>query len=447
MQDTPEPQHARLGPSGSSGWTACSAFPHMAELYGDDSSSEPAEEGTAAHEVFEVSLIKREPPLSQIGMVYNKTPAFPEGWVVTEEMSNTVTMAYDFIMGKMTDLLALDPDTRLFAERKVNPGTWIGRDDCWGTADVTIVCPNIGRVYVYDYKHGRGIFVSVVNNLQAILYLIGALAELPAEQMVNIKQLVIGIIQPRCFQAGEAPIREQEISLSSIPRWVEFFRETAALTDDPNPTYIPGEKQCQWCDGKPHCKAATDMVIAQLTDVPGSMLGMEGEQFGLVVSEATAKDPEKLSDNHLVAILEHADMIRGFVKACEGYATDTMLRGTPSKALMEAFKLVAGGSQRKFAEEVEVTIKKLKGMKLRKNDYMKETLLGIPAIIANASKVLLKEDGSVLRDKLTERQMANLDKLIIKPAGKLTLVPMADVRKSAKPTTPEEMFGGEAEST
>lgn len=425
----PGEAHARLGPS--SPWTLCGVYPSMIDKYGN-SVSDSSELGTAGHELLELSITEQQPPETYRGGIFNFSDEYPEGWVVDDDMIDAVTMAYDYIMEVYQDLLAKDPSTTMYAERRVDPGKWIDRDDAWGTADITIIAPALGEVRIYDYKHGSGLFVPVADNHQLLRYLIGVLAEIPVDQPIMIQKIIIGIIQPRCYSGDDGPIREQEIFFSDIMKWVEFFKAKAIETDDPNLQPVPGDHQCYFCPGrtKMKCTALTNKVISDLVNYPLDVTDNTAEFVEASLQTEMIREPDEISEEHLLSILDNASLARAFIKACEGYALRALKEGTASKALQAQYKLVRGRSTRKWSESDEKKIiNKLTRFGIPKSDVVSVKVRG-PAPM---EKLIAKLD-------LTATKQRNFEKMIVKPPGAPALVPISDSRESIKPSV-DEMFG------
>lgn len=405
--------HARLGPSGGDGWFECAMYPTMTERYGDDTSSEPAEEGTAAHKLLEMCLETKSRPNAYRGAVLNESDQFPNGFTVDDEMIDAIEDTLKHIETEHRRMLENDPATQLFAERRVNPGKLFGRDDCWGTADVTLV--NQEEILVIDLKYGRGIFVPIEDKKQTILYLLGAMAALSPEDMMALRVLKHAVIQPRFpNEAGEI-YREEKINVWEMPSWVESFRVTAAATDAEDPAILPGEDQCRWCDGKAHCKAYANDAVESMFGEP-----IFGEQPGAIASvelEGQAmREPNTLRPDQILAVLDNADYILAFVKAVQVDTRKALLDGTADPEIMAAYKLVSGLANASWTLSDEEIAKKLKNMKIPKADTVNEKLKSPTQI------------RKIAKSHLSEQRQKNLEKLIERKERAPSLVPNTDSR-------------------
>jgi len=424
-------EHASRGPSGASGWGKCPAKPRL-ELGVPERHSIFAELGTAAHELLETCFLTKTTPESHRGETVNlNNPVQSDGFIVDQNMIDAVTVAYNIV----NDILKENENTTdllFYPERKVDPGIWVnGRTDMWGTSDITIITHD--TIYSLDYKHGQGIMVEVSDNWQLILYLIGVLADIPRDRLLQMRKLVIGIIQPRAFHKDGA-YRTQEIALADIPAWVDFFTLLTVRTDDPAALPIPGEKQCRFCNANP-CSGMVTKISTDLGLCANPIMGYvtleQVNQLSFEMEQAVSVSPEQLTPLQRRAWLDNANLIRASLDAIESLTLAELKDGTAAPEITEAYKLVNKASRRKFAEtDVTLLIKKLSSMKFHKEEITKTTVL-TPNQVLSAAKA----------KGFTDRKMRNLENLVIKPEGALTIAPISDPRQPARETTAEEMFG------
>src|SRR5690625_6808723 len=80
----------------------------------------------------------------------------------------------------------------LFVEERVHMDTWI--PDQFGTVDTLIVRPDL--IIVNDFKGGRGVVVDADNNLQMMLYALGAWDQI-ARDKTEETDLLRGLEQQR----------------------------------------------------------------------------------------------------------------------------------------------------------------------------------------------------------------------------------------------------------
>jgi hypothetical protein len=378
-----------------------------------DSSGLAAEEGTAAHELLEQCLLTAQVPETFRGTFFNiGCKLRPDGFEADNDMIEAVEVATTFIWSEMGE------GALMYPERKINPGTLIGRDDCTGTADITIIQPP--RVKIYDYKHGKGILVEVVDNLQGLLYAIGVIAELPPEQLELIEEVELGIIQPRASHP-DGPVRTHVYTIAQIYQWVEYFRTAAALTDHPEAPLVAGSSQCKFCPIKRH------------RDSCPTMLGATTKAFQIEtinqIEPKVFREVTSISLEEKLAILDMADVIEQFVKAVKGQAQEDLKNGIP----VPGQKLVRGqGGHRKFNIEDDKMIKRLSSnFGLKKNEVVADPkLLGVAKILTAAKK----------GPKYSDSKFKKLEALVVKPEGKLTMAPESDPRPAAGSLLAVEAF-------
>ena len=307
--------HAKRSPSAASRWVGCPGSNNLITSRPDivDSSGAAAEEGTAAHELLEECLLTATYPETHRGKFYNVGNKIkPEGYEADTDMILAVETATDYIWGEMTN------GALMYPERKVNPQLLIGHEGSDGTADVTIIRPP--RLIIADYKHGRGIVVEVLDNLQALLYAIGVIAEMPPEQVAVITEVELVIIQPRCSHP-DGPVRNHIYPIAKIYEWAEYFKAAAALSQDPNAPLIPGNSQCKFCPIKKH------------RDGCPAMLGAVNNAFKIdeiaKIEPKVFREVKTLTMEEKLLILDYADVIEQFVKAVKGQAQEDLKNGIP----------------------------------------------------------------------------------------------------------------------
>lgn len=228
-------------------------------------------EGTQAHELLEKCL--RAGSLA-VGFGH---PAF-----------DGVKVCFDHVQ----DLLAEFPDAVLLIEIPFVLDSAVAPGEVYGTCDICIYVPSLKRLYLIDYKHGAGIFVDVVGNMQVRFYANGALVTVP-EWIVG--EVVLTIVQPRIDWAD--PIRSETVPVSEI---VEFGFEIDAIIRRalaPKAPLVPGEKQCKFCPARVGCPERERMAMLSV-----------GEDFGDVVnvSAMSLPAPDSMPNDRLGHILAMA---------------------------------------------------------------------------------------------------------------------------------------------
>lgn len=377
-------EHSIYSPSGMAGKLLCPGK-HLATMGMDSGSSPAAERGTEVHDHLEKKVANPSLP----------SPTWKEDWQ-EECMQN----CFDHTMETYDDLSIMG-NVEVKLEEKVNLG-WLASaevpfmEEVYGTADVIMYCEASKTLVVLDYKTGKGIDVSPIDNVQGMIYALGALAVYP-----DAERVVIAISQPRLhseLQTWNTNVPHLEIWAKEtlLPALAEMVKEDAKL--------CPGEKQCRWCAVSGVCRAQKDEYINMLDDAP--------------VEKVTSGN---LSSDELNELLLRVKEFKLWINAVEGQAQGLMESGTE----LAGFKLVHGRGSRGWIDE-EAANKFLKGQKLKDAERYPRKLLTFPA----AEKLLAK------KLKSTTITRNNFYKLVKKTEGKVTWAPKSDKREAISVADP-----------
>jgi hypothetical protein len=266
----------------------------------------------------------------------------------------------------------------------------------YGTNDA-IVMVRYGKLIVYDYKHGAGHAVEVVDNKQLLYYALGALKEFGPEYDFSEVELVI--VQPRASHRGGS-VRRWNVPVDYVYGFGEMLREAAIATTDPNAPLHPGD-HCRWCPALAMCPAVSRKVqetaLADFTAVPQKM----------------PPDPKTLKVDQLQEVLKFADLVDNWIKAVQQHAEDLLKRG----GSIPGYKLVQKRANRKWIQESEV-IKTLK-------PKFGQAIYAEPSILtpAQMEKMIGKQNGGGML----------VDTLCITPEGDVVMAPESDKRPAVPP--------------
>lgn len=141
-----EAAHATLSPSGAERWSTCPASVQLEAPF-PDTSSDYADEGTAARAVAEMALSEGKDAMAykgrRIPMRAGKTVE------VTADMATEVQKYVDYVR-------QVSEGHELLLEQRLDISAWV--PEAFGTSDAVILRTD-GELHVCDLKFGRGVRV------------------------------------------------------------------------------------------------------------------------------------------------------------------------------------------------------------------------------------------------------------------------------------------------
>ena len=180
--------HALLSPSAAHRWLNCPLAPRL-EATLPEKSSEYAQEGTLAHSVCEVSAKLHFKKIKKAEYTRTlKKLKTRELW--NDEMLHTADTYVEHLAG---NAMRFEREPYVAFETKVDLTDYVpegyGRCDCIMFGEDTLI--------ITDYKHGKGVPVSAMENPQMMLYALGALKLYRPIFGDAIKKVEMCIDQPR----------------------------------------------------------------------------------------------------------------------------------------------------------------------------------------------------------------------------------------------------------
>ena len=427
--------HAGLSPSGSSIWSNCAGSVREQASY-PDISGDAAIDGTGSHLLLELCINEGRTAASFIGEVIGVGDIDkPNGWSVDEERADRVQMCLNYIDRRFEELKEQFPNAQfnVNAEQKADVGTLFGRDDWWGTCDVTITAFETNKVgllflEVIDYKDGRG-WVAEKDNSQLQSYLAGQMRPYIGsgpELVRPFKTDRIGgcrmtIVQPKT----NPPIRYQDASAADVMAKVEVLSIAAYATDEEDAPLTAG-KHCQWCKANPkrggHCTAAAEQSLEVVKSMSNDLVIENGGSLFEVLTKMVT-DIKSLTNEQLAQFADAKDpMITAFEKIEE-----EIQHRLEYGQKVSGYEMAPARSSYVWNGTQEEIVKALKGRRLKLEDIFP------PKLISPSQMKKLPAS------KLTPEQKKRLEKdFISEKVGKLTLKKVS--RKEQE--SAEMMFAG-----
>lgn len=386
-------KHSDIGASSAYIWTKCPGMVNMCRGR-ENKSSIYAQEGSAAHALGEECLKtdkKADAFLERIiGCPNDHWRIMPEKYTaqegdfpVTEEMAEVVQIYFDTVTkdheGSIGSTLTVE---QRFSLEVLYPGMFGTNDAC--------ISELFGWLRVYDYKHGAGKAVEVEDNLQLMYYAFGAM-QILGEDFDGVELI---IVQPRA-RHKDGPVRRWRTTLEHIKEWAHGpLLDAVKKTEDPNAPLVAGD-HCNFCNALAVCPAVHALALET------AKMDFAGE---------TMPDPRSLPLSDRVRVLQHAELIRKWLKEVECSCFFDAEKGIE----IPGYKLVKRKSDRRWSDEKEVINK----MFAYRQHIFKKALLSPAAMLT-----LVKNKGWDVK----------VEGLIEKPDNGLTLVPISDRRDEVKP--------------
>ena len=386
----PPGNHARLSASSAHRWLECPPSVAATENMPDETSIF-AEEGSAAHEAAEYKvrwyLGERDmkPPSTGQFDWHRQDGRTAEGWLLRSKSAeqdeidrHTDTYAF-YAADKIEEIRKSCPDALVLVEQRLDFSNFV--EDGFGTGDLVIVADDV--IHIIDFKYGKGVPVSAMHNPQMMLYALGALNLY--DYLYDIHTVKMSIVQPRLDS-----ISEWEISVDDLKDWAENTLKPAAELAAKGEGEFKAGSHCRFCKLKATCRKRA--------------------KYMLEAAKYEFAQPAELSDEEIAEVLKLSGELSKWADDVFAYA---QAKAVNEGKHWDGYKVVEGRSVRKYANESKIAeICQANGYKL--SQIYKQTLIGIT-------------DMEKLMTKKRFREL--LSDYIVKPKGKLTLVPVSDKRE------------------
>ena len=382
MERHADRDHALLSASGAYRWLSCPGSARLEDKF-EDEPSVYAAEGTLAHEIAELKIIKHFTTYLRPSEFKKRINELKKNELYSTEMDRYTNEYRDYI----NDIyLSFESKPFFLAEQKVDFSSYV--PEGFGTVDCTLVGDKV--IHIFDLKYGKGVPVTAEKNPQGMLYALGTYLEQSA--IDEIEKIVIHIIQPRIKNTSSF-----EITSEKLLEWAESIKGIAQKAYEGSNEFHVGE-HCGFCKANGNCRKQAEKYM-----------------------NIEVIDPALLTDEEIGEGLAKVKELSKWAKKFEDYALVRAQNGGNVKG----WKLVAGrGGNRTFTDKA-VAAQLLEEVGLDREEIYKTELISVTA----AEKLLGEE---------TLYKIAG--NYIQKPEGKPTLATLDDKRPALELRTPAEVF-------
>ena len=267
----------------------------------------------------------------------------------------------------------------MLLEQRVDFSPWVPKG--FGTADCIIIQGN--TMDVIDYKYGKGVAVSAVDNPQMKLYGLGALNDYGFA--CDIETVRLHIFQPRLNSTTK-----HQLTAAELTAWAEkVVQPTAEKASTGKGKYSAGE-HCRFCPHAGRCRT--------LTKTCTEYVNAHGMRAAVPVLAAW----------EVADILTMEPLVTLWLKRVREQAMDTLLGGGE----VPGYKVVAGRGSRNWADNLE-TAKLLEAAGYSREEITETNLLSVA-----------KMEKAIGKKKVAELLAGQ----ILTMTGAPTIAPLSDKR-------------------
>lgn len=348
MKTATPKKHAKYSPSSLYRVMACAGSVKLSENAPPSRTSAAAEEGTKAHELVELMLLRKKFDSSKYpAYMHDDAKAFAE--VVLTESSKA-----ELLVETKVDLRHIHAEL-------------------YGTADVSVV-GLYDKLHVIDFKYGRG-FISEKKNPQLMTYLLG-IAHLYNYDFADYET---SIYQPRYNGKAMRTYQTTKRELLSFEEQLKWAIDRAETENAP----LNKGSHCHFCPAKFTCPELTREAMNQ------AKLDFDNE---------VQPDPVTFTKENLSVLLDKANYLKLWLAEVEAYASELLTKGEKIKG----YSLQPTRPTTKWRDESKlktfIDSKKL-------NKFFYETSLVSPA---TARKVLSKKFSDKELEKFLSLQTVSV---------------------------------------
>lgn len=370
-------EHSKLfSPSASARLLTCPGSAKASEGIPDQESLFAAE-GHDAHALAEIRLCER------LGLQTNEK--IEDLTFYNQEMEDYISDYVSYVLEKVASIKKECPDATVLIEQKVAAVRY--DESLFGSTDVAIIADKV--LIIIDLKYGRGVLVNAKENTQEMCY--GLCAMETFGNLYDIENINLCIFQPRLSNVSECSLTVKELY-----KWADEILKPGIEKIRAGSEEFHPSRHCVFCKAKPLCKALRDQ--------------------NLELAKHEFRPAFLMDDSEIEEVLDKADDFVNWINSVKEFALEDAMKGKK----YDHYKLVEGRSNRKYVDETKViNVVKEAGY----NPY-EEKLLSVTGMQSRLGKARFEE---------------LLGNLVVKPRGKLTLVPREDKRPEVNPAAVDFM--------
>lgn len=370
-------EHSKLfSPSASARLLTCPGSAKASEGIPDQESLFAAE-GHDAHALAEIRLCER------LGLQTNEK--IEDLTFYNKEMEDYISDYVSYVLEKVASIKKDCPDATVLIEQKVAAVRY--DESLFGSTDVAIIADKV--LTIIDLKYGRGVLVNAKENTQEMCY--GLCAMETFGNLYDIEDINLCIFQPRLSN-----VSEWSLTVKELYKWADEILKPGIEKIRAGSEEFHPSRHCVFCKAKPLCKALRDQ--------------------NLELAKHEFRPAFLMDDTEIEEVLDKADDFVNWINSVKEFALEDAMKGKK----YDHYKLVEGRSNRKYIDETKViNVVKEAGY----NPY-EEKLLSVTGMQSRLGKARFEE---------------LLGNLVVKPRGKLTLVPREDKRPEVNPAAVDFM--------
>ena len=332
-----ERAHSRFAPSALKRILACPRSVALAEaIRSTGRASVYAAEGSVAHTVAECYLRDRKHDAPKVGSIVKH-----DGYdVVVDADMHRFGEAYARYVWSL-----MEKGDHLYVENTVRLDVIVGEEaNMYGHLDAAIWSPKRRLLIVIDYKYGRGVRVSALDNPQLKAYALGAMFTLGEIDPDEVRYLEAHVFQPRLPGASQ-PDKMHVLDLldwghGEVAPVVASIQKDGAVQ---NP-YVTGD-HCRFCPALSQCPAIRDRAVK------AAQKAFEDKPI----------PPSALSDDEIAEALDEVDIVEAWFEAVRAEAK----RRAEAGRSIAGRKLVESKGRRVWVEDDHVIDATLEDMGVR----------------------------------------------------------------------------------